>query len=412
MMLKIGEKIKELREKKSITQSKMAEYLGITEQAISRWENGGGYPDMELIPGISNFLDVSTDELFETDRKEERLRSLTLAAGKNLGWDHKSNCEKIEMYRDILKEFPNHYPTIFDLIVRLAHENYTPLGQHSEEIIALSNRIINDCPDINLRRMATDTLAGAYKKIGEQEKAVQIIKESSIIHWLGQGIGFSRESILSTIAEGEEAWENRKDVLQHLCNELCNHIHMFSIVDQDSANDADISKEEWAEMIKRNIIIREKINKIIEVFYEDGDYGFFRAWMVDNYQALAEYYMFFGDHAKALDNIEKCAESAILFDTDKPGLFTSVLVKNIKKSGDYPFSNYGNHSENIRYNQSYHLVYDCYLNDNFWALMSDKKLSEDSPYRYGKFYAPIRETERFKAIIANLEKYAKVETID
>ena len=56
MTLKIGEKIKELREKKNITQNKMAEYLGITEQAISRWENGGGYPDMELIPAISNFL--------------------------------------------------------------------------------------------------------------------------------------------------------------------------------------------------------------------------------------------------------------------------------------------------------------------------------------------------------------------
>jgi len=42
MNLKIGEKIKQLREKNNVTQNKMAEYLGITEQAISRWENSAG----------------------------------------------------------------------------------------------------------------------------------------------------------------------------------------------------------------------------------------------------------------------------------------------------------------------------------------------------------------------------------
>ena len=179
MMLKIGEKIKELREKKNITQNKMADYLGITEQAISRWENGGGYPDIELIPAISNFLDVSTDELFAIDRKEELRRNLLNEAWESYDFGTHSVSKRIEIYRNVLKEFPNDYATMNSLIVNLRHD--FPRDKHFEEIIALSNRIINDSPDIELKIMAIDSLAQTYKDMGEQEKAIKIIKESNII---------------------------------------------------------------------------------------------------------------------------------------------------------------------------------------------------------------------------------------
>ena len=41
MILKIGEKIKSLRKEQNITQEKLAAYLNISYQAISKWENGG-----------------------------------------------------------------------------------------------------------------------------------------------------------------------------------------------------------------------------------------------------------------------------------------------------------------------------------------------------------------------------------
>ena len=53
-MIKIGKNIKKLREKKSITQEKLA--LGVTPQAISRWESETGYPDIELLPMIADFF--------------------------------------------------------------------------------------------------------------------------------------------------------------------------------------------------------------------------------------------------------------------------------------------------------------------------------------------------------------------
>jgi len=63
MQLNIGTKIKELRRRDGRTQEALAEALGVTNQAVSRWESGGSYPDMEIVPAIANYFHVSIDEI-------------------------------------------------------------------------------------------------------------------------------------------------------------------------------------------------------------------------------------------------------------------------------------------------------------------------------------------------------------
>ena len=62
-MLKIGTKIKTLRREQKVTQEGLAVALGVTPQAISRWEGEGGYPDIELLHALADFFSVSVDEL-------------------------------------------------------------------------------------------------------------------------------------------------------------------------------------------------------------------------------------------------------------------------------------------------------------------------------------------------------------
>lgn len=64
----IGENIKKYRNLKGITQEQLGQLVGVTTQAVSKWERGGT-PDAEILPSLSNVLDVSIDALFGREEK-------------------------------------------------------------------------------------------------------------------------------------------------------------------------------------------------------------------------------------------------------------------------------------------------------------------------------------------------------
>ena len=59
----IGERIKTLRKKNDLTQEKLADYLCVSYQAVSKWECGLSSPDLSLIGPLTKLLHVSADEL-------------------------------------------------------------------------------------------------------------------------------------------------------------------------------------------------------------------------------------------------------------------------------------------------------------------------------------------------------------
>lgn len=77
-----GTTLKELRKKRGLTQEQLAEYLGISSQAVSKWENNISYPDVSLLPVLANYFQVSTDELLgvDTAKRTETIQKLCLAA--------------------------------------------------------------------------------------------------------------------------------------------------------------------------------------------------------------------------------------------------------------------------------------------------------------------------------------------
>lgn len=72
MQLNLGHKIRELRRRDGKTQEVLADALNVTSQAVSRWESGGSYPDMEILPAIANYFGVTIDELFGYQNDRER----------------------------------------------------------------------------------------------------------------------------------------------------------------------------------------------------------------------------------------------------------------------------------------------------------------------------------------------------
>ena len=65
--MKVGENIRALRQRKGLTQEQVAQQLGVTYQAVSKWENGTNTPDIALLPEIAAFFGVTIDALFSQD---------------------------------------------------------------------------------------------------------------------------------------------------------------------------------------------------------------------------------------------------------------------------------------------------------------------------------------------------------
>ena len=76
--MEIGNQIKQIRLRRGITQEALAQYLGITAQAVSKWERGAATPDIGLLPELSAYLGVTIDTLFAVsdDTRMERIQNM------------------------------------------------------------------------------------------------------------------------------------------------------------------------------------------------------------------------------------------------------------------------------------------------------------------------------------------------
>ena len=65
--MEFNQKLQELRKQKGLTQEELAEKLYVSRTAISKWESGRGYPNIESLKAISKFFSVTLDELLSSD---------------------------------------------------------------------------------------------------------------------------------------------------------------------------------------------------------------------------------------------------------------------------------------------------------------------------------------------------------
>lgn len=77
-----GAMIKKLREAKSLTQSELANRIGVSDKAISKWETGKGYPDISLVEPLASELGISVIELLSGEDVTNTNRSFNMRRGK------------------------------------------------------------------------------------------------------------------------------------------------------------------------------------------------------------------------------------------------------------------------------------------------------------------------------------------
>lgn len=210
-MIKLGEKIKSLRKQRDISQEVLADYLGVTFQAVSKWETGAAMPDIVLIPAIASFFGVSTDELFDYDRleNEKKVDDICREAMKYILSDR---AKAEEMLREGLRRFPGNDVILNCLLYVI------DIPERADEVISLCKSMIESVSDISIKYDVVKILACAYKTVGDYSHAKDAIEQIPEIY-------FSKLGVAAELLEGEDsfkaAMEHRsvafKDLLKMYC---------------------------------------------------------------------------------------------------------------------------------------------------------------------------------------------------
>lgn len=94
-----GKTIKELREKRSITQKELAERINVSDKTISKWETGKGLPDIAIIEDLAKALGTSITELFTGDLKENENQSGNMKKGHGMIYAY---CNRHGMFQALI----------------------------------------------------------------------------------------------------------------------------------------------------------------------------------------------------------------------------------------------------------------------------------------------------------------------
>lgn len=343
--MNIGENIKKYRKSKDITQEVLAERIGVTYQAISKWERGDSFPDITLLPALANFFDISVDELLgctEDVREKDIDRIITNLTTYDC---HYQGDEMRKLVEESLKKYPGDFKL-------MAWYVYAWQNKKPKKCIEVGEYLLEHCTIEEWRTFSRRNLVYAYKNAGYHEKAKRMAEELP-------GYYDTRDDVLVNILEGEDKLKH----VQHKCFNLAYEFwydirqirHFYSAAEQ--------------------IELFKKSNAIYDAIYENDMLPIKLVRKMRNFQGMAEAALS-DDNVKAgLEYMEQAVNCAEIHDK-----LPKVVEVNSLLFNQHPYDRQWESSEYLVVSKE--LAYDFENED--------------------EFYASIRETERYKILLARL----------
>lgn len=358
MEIKLGEKIKELRNRDGRTQENLADALGVTNQAVSRWEKNGSYPDMEMIPSIANYFGVTIDELFgyRNDRENKidaiikKIDAFHMKQDGSDGWVD----ECLAILRGGLAEFPQNERLLITLADTLSEAGwrrhnewlyYDDEGfiQHRYDIhksneywaesMKICEYLVDNATDNAIVTTAIHILVLLYRNIGENEKAVAYAQKMPELK-------NCRELLLSSASDGKEEAKYIGEFLLKTASQFAKQL-VYGLIANRHHFESDIPIEKLKGAIS-----------LFNLICDDGNMGAYHGDLIQLYLYLSRVQWERGYHDDAFVSLDESLRHARALEAicdGKEHTFTSPLVsfvtykttcsENIAKTlpDDWPF---------------------------------------------------------------------------
>ena len=334
-MIELGDKIKALRQRDGRTQDALAVALGVTAQAVSRWEKGICYPDMELIPSIANYFSVSIDELFGYDNERTKkvdalFHRITEMNRNNDGVDRNLD-DCIQLARESLIEFPGNEKLTAALASALFNAGYVRKGeQHVEEdgflvydvkthklypewqeAIKLYEKLVPALADGEFKQQAVLELAQLYQNTGEHEKAM-VLSDSA------PELNGSKSMLRIKAFDGKEAVAASGEALLETVR--CS----AELIEEIVRSDRSIPPKKAAALLENAV-------NMFGLVFTDGDFGKMNG-LIACLQMLRSYYLWLGgEREDAFAALHKALASAKALDQLSIVQYSSPLLRHIKR---------------------------------------------------------------------------------
>ena len=305
MVLNIAETLRSLRRDMGVTQEELANAIGVTAQAVSKWERGEGYPDITLLPDIAAYFRVTLDTLCGIDeqKKQRKIHDILYET------EHADYTEGVNIAREGLAEFPHSVQLKANLARALmgCTAGWTPPREVLKEVIGLYEDILHHSPDPNpLSSYDISLLCQAYVSIGAIKKAKQMAMQM-------QG-KYETQRLWCTILQGDE-------LVSHLQNSIIQTLPDIHFMVKDLVKtDCYTTKEK--------IALCQKMIGVYALFDEDADWPLGMVFSYQFYMQIAVLSMELHDEASCLTALDKAADLAIRIDSLPTEGYPSSLLLN------------------------------------------------------------------------------------
>ncbi len=304
MTVYFGENLKKLRKSKEMTQETLADFLGVSFQAVSKWERNESYPDLTMLPSVAALFDVTVDELLGVD-KQRREHEICKYIEEFEKLYFKDTPKALEVMSEAIKEFPGDYRLVIRYMKALIGTkggiNSNPI-KICDEMVSLNESIQNHCTSDSIRINAKRLMGTYYKTLSYTEKDDSYIDKMEEIN---SDLPLMRDSRDYTATHMYPPGEKHDDACRKALEEL------VFLLDGTTVNYC-FYNESFSPELK--IKAAEKMLQIMNIIYDDGNYG--ENWhnAVYNYGHLGHWYFEVGDFEKSLENLKKASVLAKKYD--------------------------------------------------------------------------------------------------
>lgn len=192
--MQIGAKIKELRKKKDMTQEKLAEYLNVSFQAVSKWETETASPDLPLLVALAKLFGVTTDELLGVPQNEDDKRMQEITELWQETWETGDVAKRYELSRSAVELCPGNFEYLVwladaeaEYATHCCERDSAEQRKYREKAAGHYETVIEDCQD---KEIHDGAIYGAVLVLGlidriEDAKAyaMQHPKADELLRW-------------------------------------------------------------------------------------------------------------------------------------------------------------------------------------------------------------------------------------